>query len=128
MSFQVMLNHPASQDGIRQRVLAALQETVRRRHGNVSESMVQAAVTHGIEEAVEDVVSKVASWNVCAETFHDAFMMVVQKAETFATQKLSHESEEQAFHNLRPEMPMDFNESQAENIMQSRHPKNLQDL
>ena len=127
MSFREMLSHPASQNGIRQRVSHALEQSLQQRD-RVDSKLVAAAVDHGMEEALDDVVSKVAAWNVCAETFHDAFMMVVQKAEKFANQYMSRESEEHAFQNMRPDLPSDVNETQAENIMQNRHPKNLKDM
>jgi hypothetical protein len=122
-----MLSHPASQNGIRQRVTHALEQSLQQRD-RVDAKLLSAAVDHGMEEALDDVVSKVASWNVCAETFHDAFMMVVQKAEKFANQYMSRESEEHAFQNMRPDLPSDVNETQAENIMQNRHPRNLKDM
>ena len=126
MSFRDMLSHPASQNGIRQRVTHAVEQSLQQRDSDAK--LVAAAVDHGMEEALDDVVSKVSSWNVCAETFHDAFMMVVQKAEKFANQYMSRESEEHAFQNMRPDLPSDVNEAQAENIMQNRHPRNLKDM
>ena len=88
---------------------------------------IEAAVDHGISQALDLIGPKVSDWTLNSETFYDAYMMLLQDAHKHVVKMLSDTETEKTFDSMRPEMVIDVRYDDRSEEIPDRQPTMLRE-